>query len=135
MSQCTVTLFYRRSSADIIGRRVTAILPEKKTKLAKHQIQFSLAQIERLKNVAKRRGCTLRRVYSMAFIEFMAARASTVVACQDMHYLATPREGKALNVIVETELLRRMRVMAETDKVSVPRCLYTALVAFLQVET
>jgi|GEM_PF-4475348 len=51
-----------------------------------------------------------------------------------MHYLATPREGKALNVIVETELLRRMRVVAEADKVSIPRCLYTALVAFLQTE-
>jgi len=83
--------------------------------------------IQVLKDEAADRSIFLQDLYEEAFLDFLESRS---VCVDDVVYLASPRDGKELNIKIRPSLFARLDQVARQDKMSLRRLLFTALYTY-----
>jgi len=101
---------------------------------ARKQVGITPEDIDRLKGIARSYGWSLSKLHARVLLDFIAARSALEDDARTTFYLASPKASqlKVLNVIVPEDLMQKVTTIAEYDAVTLPRCLYTAFMRFLQ---
>lgn len=86
--------------------------------------------IQQLKIEAGRRSVYLQDLYEEAFRLFLNKRSSLQ---GNWVYLASPRDGKELNIKMHPSVFAEIDRIAKEDKVSLRRVLFTALFTFAEL--
>lgn len=83
-----------------------------------------------LKAYAAKRGLRLKDVYEQAVILLIQRRRELQEQGKRLIYLASPKEGKEVNIVLRKSLVFRVNNISKADKTSVRRFLYTSLIGF-----
>ena len=87
--------------------------------------------IKKLKIEAAVRGIYLQDLYEEALLYFLEKRS--FLENGDLFYLTSPKDEKELNVKIRPSVFAKMEGVAEEDKVSLRRLIYTALFNYVNM--
>ena len=95
------------------------------------QTRINPALIKKMKIVVAVRGIYLQDLYEEAFLCFLDKRSS--LGKGGMVYLASPRDEKELTLKIRPSIFAKIEEVAEEDKVSLRRLIYTALFNYVNM--
>ena len=95
------------------------------------QTRINPALIKKLKIEAAVRGIYLQDLYEEALLYFLEKRS--FLENGDLFYLTSPRDEKELNVKIRPSVFAKIEGVAEEDKVSLRRLIYTALFNYVNM--
>ncbi len=94
------------------------------------QTAASKQLIQQLKTYAAIRDMLMKELYEQAIFSLIKHRKDLQEEGREVTYFASPKDGKELNLVMRKTLSRRVTQIAEMDKTSVRRFLFTALMHF-----
>ncbi len=87
---------------------------------------------QQLKIHAATRGLYMKELYEQIIFSFLSDRQKSQVSNDTIRYLASPKGGQELNIVLRKTVVERLTKIAKYDKTSVRRLLYTALVRYAE---